>query len=454
MSTRSRSLKVRLFALAALWNGLALGFSWVALSLLFERHTERQVTAELIRQGEALVAGISLDAAGKPVMAQTLHDPRFSRPASGLYWYVSGSTGSARSRSLWDGSWPALTLARPKTWESTTSKGPFEPTLLRVARTIRPDASGPELLVEVGQDHAVINQARWDFARELALFLFLLWSVLTLASVVQVTQGLKPLTGLRARLTGLKADAKVRLDAGEHPQEVGPLIQAINELADARSGDMARARDRARDLAHALKTPLTALKMQVGDLGDPKIQSALQESVSVLNIAVQAELARAQLAPDSRGICLLLPVIERLVRVLGRTPAGANKCFDLAVPDMCNLPLSEDSAFEVFGALLDNATRHAKHRIKVHAVQDAGTLTVSVEDDGLGLSEDQSRMAVERGVRLDQAVGTQGLGLTITRDLITASGGSLALEPSALGGLAVRLTWAQVQGAHLVSLDS
>jgi signal transduction histidine kinase len=121
---------------------------------------------------------------------------------------------------------------------------------------------------------------------------------------------------------------------------------------------------------------------------------------------------------------------------------------------MCNLPLSEDSAFEVFGALLDNATRHAKHRIKVHAVQDAGTLTVSVEDDGLGLSEDQSRMAVERGVRLDQAVGTQGLGLTITRDLITASGGSLALEPSALGGLAVRLTWAQVQGAHLVSLDS
>jgi signal transduction histidine kinase len=207
-------------------------------------------------------------------------------------------------------------------------------------------------------------------------------------------------------------------------------------------------------LAHALKTPLTALKMQVGDLGDTKIQSALQESVSVLNIAVQAELARAQLAPDSRGMCLLLPVIERLVRVLGRTPAGATKCFDLAVPDMCNLPLSEDSAFEVFGALLDNATRHAKHRIKVHAVQDADTLTVSVEDDGLGLSEGQSRMAVERGVRLDQAVGTQGLGLTITRDLITASGGSLALEPSALGGLAVRLTWAEVQGAHRVSLDS
>jgi len=454
VSKKSSSLKVRLFALAALWNGLALGFSWVALSLLFERHTERQVTADLIRQGEALVAGISLDATGKPVIAQTLYDPRFSRPASGLYWFVSGTQGNARSRSLWDGSWPVLTLARPKTWESATTKGPFEPAMLRVARTIRPDANGPELLVEVGQDHAVITEARRDFARELALFLVLLWSVLTLASVVQVTQGLKPLKGLRARLTGLKADAKARLDAGEHPQEVGPLIQAINALADARSGDMAKARDRARDLAHALKTPLTALKMQVGDLGDTKAQVALQESVSVLNIAVQAELARAQLAPDARGICLLLPVIERLVRVVGRTPAGATKRFDLAVPEACKLPLTEDSAFEVFGALLDNATRHAKSQIKVHAVQDSGTLTVSVEDDGPGLSEDQSRMAMERGVRLDEAIGTQGLGLAITRDLISASGGSLVLEISSLGGLAVRLRWVQGDIAHLVSLGT
>jgi signal transduction histidine kinase len=69
---------------------------------------------------------------------------------------------------------------------------------------------------------------------------------------------------------------------------------------------------------------------------------------------------------------------------------------------------------------------------------------VSVEDDGPGLSQDQSRTALERGVRLDEAIGTQGLGLAITRDLIAASGGTLALEASDLGGLAVRLWWAQL----------
>ncbi len=441
MSKKSSSLKVRLFALAALWNGLALGFSWVALSLLFERHTERQVTAELIRHGEALVAGISFDAAGKPVVAQTLYDPRFSRPASGLYWHVTSSKGNLRARSLWDGAWPALAQAPSQTWESLTTKGPFEPAMLRVARTIQPDADGPELLVEVGQDHAVITQARRDFARELALFLLLLWSVLTLASVVQVTQGLKPLAALRTRLTDLKADAKARLDSAEHPQEVGPLIQAINALADTRSDDMARARDRARDLAHALKTPLTALKMQVGDLGDAKSQAALQESLSVLNIAVQGELARAQLAPDARGTCRLRPAIERLVRVVGQTSAGASTRFEVEVSDDCSVPLTEDSTFEVFGALLDNASRHAKGQIRVRAIRDNTALIVSVEDNGPGLSQEQSEMAVKRGVRLDEAIGTQGLGLAITRDLIAASGGTLTLEASDLGGLAVRLRW-------------
>jgi signal transduction histidine kinase len=128
--------------------------------------------------------------------------------------------------------------------------------------------------------------------------------------------------------------------------------------------------------------------------------------------------------------------------VVGRTPTGSSKRFEIEVPKECLLPLTEDSAFEVLGALLDNATRHANSLIRVRASAEAGGLKVSVEDDGPGLSQDQSRIAIERGVRLDEAIGTQGLGLAITRDLIAASGGILMLEASDLGGLAVRLVWA------------
>lgn len=437
------SLKRRLFALAALWNAVALGLSWIALSLLFERHTERQVTSELIRYGEALVAAISLDEQGAPLVSQGPYDPRFQRPASGLYWHVTAPTRTAHSRSLWDGGWPEWQKPSPKGWESRTTDGPFEPSMIRIARTIRPDASGPELLVEVGLDHQAITKARGDFARELGLFLLVLWSILTMASVVQVTQGLSPLAVVRARLAGLRSDAQARLDAKDHPDEVGPLIEAINDLADVRSADMDRARARARDLAHALKTPLTALKMQITDVPDSKARAGLHESLNVLNIAVQAELARAQTGAHSQGNCLALPVVTRLIGVVGRTPAGANLRFETEIAQDLNLPLGEDAAFEVLGALLDNASRHARSTIRIVARKTGEIVSLQVEDDGPGLAEEARSRALIRGVRLDEASGTQGLGLAITGDLIAASGGTVALETSDLGGLTVKLVWEQ-----------
>ncbi|GBF59320.1 virulence sensor histidine kinase PhoQ [Candidatus Phycosocius bacilliformis] len=438
---KTRSLTRRLFLLAALWNGVALGLSWVGLSLLFERHTERQVRSELIRQGEALVSVTSLAADGMPQVAQTLTDPRFTRPASGLYYYVASPKGHIASRSLWDGIWIPATSAQSQTWQDSTTAGPFEARMIRVSRIVRPDANGPAVLVEIGLDHRVITAARADFAREMALFLGVLWSVLTLASVVQVTQGLKPLAALRARLGALEASAQARLDDQQYPTEVGPLIGAINALADARAADMARARDRARDLAHALKTPLTALKMQVSGLSETGPKAELQDSLNILSVAVQAELARAQPFDDRPVSCAAHSILARLVRVISQTPAGSRLRFEIDLDDSIFLPLGEDAAFEVFGALLDNASRHAHSLIRITAQQASTGLCLRVEDDGPGLGEEDRGRALSRGVRLDEASGTQGLGLAISADLIRASGGTMRLTESGLGGLGVELMW-------------
>ena len=63
----------------------------------------------------------------------------------------------------------------------------------------------------------------------------------------------------------------------------------------------------------------------------------------------------------------------------------------------------------------------------------------SIDDDGPGLDEQERSAALERGRRLDESRPGSGLGLSIVVDVAAAYGGSLRLEPSALGGLRATL---------------
>ena len=99
---RTASLRWRLIAGGMLAILAALAVSWLAMTWLFERHIERRETAELTRVAQTLVANLSLDATGAPVVEQILGDSRLTKAAGGLYWQVSTPRGSQRSVSLWD----------------------------------------------------------------------------------------------------------------------------------------------------------------------------------------------------------------------------------------------------------------------------------------------------------------------------------------------------------------
>ena len=63
-----RSLRVRLLLGAAIAIFLALAAAWVAMTLLFERHVERRIEADLIRDGLQLAAALSIAADGTPAL--------------------------------------------------------------------------------------------------------------------------------------------------------------------------------------------------------------------------------------------------------------------------------------------------------------------------------------------------------------------------------------------------
>jgi len=431
----SGSLRLRLLSASALAIALALGVAVLVMGWIFSNHLEHNLARELTRDGQQLIANLHLADDGRIVLDAPLNDARFELPGSGRYWQLTGTTHQERSLSLWDETLPAPSTIL-KGWHTRTVDGPFAQRLLIVERMITPTPDAPPLRVQLAQDLAELHAARDDFRGQLALFLGLLWLVLVLAAWIQVHLGLHPLKRVRREVEAMRKRPAARL-SDDHPREIEPLASAINDLATAREHDLARARKRAADLAHSLKTPLAALNAQTRrarEAGAIEAADGLERAIAAVAATVEAELARARAAairsqqhtPASRPAELA----ERVIAVIERTERGGEVVFETAIDPALELPLATDDLMELLGALTENATRFARRRVRLSGQQTGDERVLMIEDDGDGLNI-SAEQALMRGGRLDEAGHTHhGLGLAMARDLVEATQGRIALERS------------------------
>ncbi|GAA3916654.1 sensor histidine kinase [Luteimonas lutimaris] len=441
----ARSLRWRLLLAAAAAILMALAIAWVFMTLLFGRHLERQLEAEMTRGALVLVAGLELSPAGGPVLVAQPVDPRLDKPAGGAYWQVSADGGTLRSRSLWDAVLPVPADVPTDAWRMRRASGPFGHPVAVLERRLVIESDHAPVVVQLAQDTAPLTTARAGFARELAVFLAALWAVLSAAAWLQVTLGLLPLGRIRGDLVKLENDADARLPPARL-REIQPLVQAINSLADARAGELELARRRAADLAHGLKTPLAALAAQsrrAREAGADAAADGMDRAIAAIGRVVDAELARMRLARVGRvpgASAGVRAVVERLVNVLEHTEQGGQLAFAIDIPAGLQLAMQEEHLSEVVGAVLENAVKYARRQVRITAAAGPEWTSLCIEDDGAGIPPALLEQALVRGRRLDEAGGS-GLGLSIARELVEASHGRIALDASPLGGLRVRFAW-------------
>ncbi|MCP3731028.1 sensor histidine kinase [Sphingomonas sp. MG17] len=442
---KRRSLRLRLLGSAAVAIFGALALAWLGLTFLFARHVERRAADDLTEEATAIVAGLSVAANGEIILANPPADPRFGTPASGLYWQASNGGELERSRSLWDQELDRRVEARADRWTRRMATGAFERRVLIVERRVQVSAGSAPLLVQVARDAKGLYIARAEFGRELALSLALLWLVLSLAAWVQVNAGLRPLRRLRTEVLGLKRKSDARL-ADEYPSEVDPLIESINALAAAREADVRRARQRAADLAHAMKTPIAALSAQSRQLAAGGASTeGIDRAIASVAATVETELARARAAASRQqaraAVASPAQVARRLVAVLERTEKGGLTDFEVALPDDYRLRLDESDLTEILGALLENACRYARRSVRVSGRPEAEGGSIVIDDDGPGMTAAQIAQVTARGSRLDEREGGHGLGISIASELTDATEGTLTMSASPAGGLRVELRW-------------
>ena len=228
------------------------------------------------------------------------------------------------------------------------------------------------------------------------------------------------------------------------PIEIQPLVDEMNVLLDERAAETERARNHAADLAHGLKTPLTALVADsrlLRDKGEIDVAGSLERIADIMQRTVARELVRARAKEGLRGRRIpeasVLAVIDTLVRTLTRT--GTEVEFDVRAPAALTAAISRDDLLEIVGNLLENASRYASSLVRISATKAGGSIQIVIEDDGLGLPEGTEQIIRRRGGRLDES-GSAGLGLAIVQDVLDAYGATIEFSRSDLGGLRACVT--------------
>lgn len=449
---RRPSLVRRLVLLASVWSLAALVVTGLVLTALFQQAALSRFDQGLNDVVQGLYSGSSVEADGR-VAAPPITDVRSLRAYSGRYWQVaepsSGGrlTALIRSRSLFDAELkvPEGFLARlqksPGAVIYGDTRGP-DGEALRIGGLLSrlPGRTVPVVFL-AAEDRSPVDRDAQRFAVVTLLALLLLGIGLIAAVVLQVRIGLRPLFELRREIAEVRNGKADRLSK-DYPTELSPVADELNGLLAHNQEVVERQRTHVGNLAHALKTPLSVIQAEAERFPGP-LADLIQRQTDTMREQVEHHLRRARAAARSQGTgerTLVEPLVDELARTLERIHSRERVEIDwICPPELVFLGERQD-LMEMIGNLLENACKWSRGYVQVVCrAQGSGRLTVTVEDNGVGLPVDRQNEMLKRGVRLDETSPGSGLGLSIVDDLARAYGGTMTLFSSDLNGLGVML---------------
>ncbi len=263
---------------------------------------------------------------------------------------------------------------------------------------------------------------------------------------------LRPLQQVAQAVAQRDSESLAPLAAAGLPDELSPLVRALNELLARLGQSLNNQRAFVADAAHELRSPLTALKLQLQLLerapdaaARATAQAALADGVARSAWLVEQLLALARNEPGAPPLPLSRVDLAEVTRSalaaavpLARTRGGE---LELQAPDPVPMQGDAGSLEMLVRNLVDNALRHSPPgtRVEVQLHHEAGAPVLVVDDAGPGVPPEDRERVFDRFVRREASVheGSEGsgLGLAIVRTVAQRHGATVELGDSPLGGL-------------------
>jgi two-component system sensor histidine kinase TctE len=264
-----------------------------------------------------------------------------------------------------------------------------------------------------------------------------------------VGRGLSPLGALRREIENRSHRDLSALPEQQAPQEVRPLIHAMNQLLERLSLTLAAQQRFIADAAHQLRTPIAGLKTQTelalrqtppGEAQATlrQLRSAAEQTTRLVNQLLS--LARAE-PPIGRAQASAIIDLRQLAREATTewVPRAIERNVDLGFDADSQVAEVEGDPFllrEMLNNLLDNAVRYTQSggQVTVRIARSSGGPMVSIEDNGPGIPDSERARVFERFYRvLGSGAEGCGLGLAIVREIAQNHGAEVSLTTGADG---------------------
>ena len=279
---------------------------------------------------------------------------------------------------------------------------------------------------------------------------FLPWLAISTAIILVLQVGMahwimRPIQHLTDEIKYIESGTQSNIKEN-YPTELSPLKTALNSLISFEKGQKQRYRDALDDLAHSLKNPLAAIRMQIRkirpDNDGKETRKVLREQIERMDEIITHQLRRAVVSDANSMVVApekIRPLLFRLRNTLKKVHFDKGINFQFNVDASCACRIEADDLMELFGNLLDNACKHCDNLVTVTSTRNGNQITIDIDDDGMGFQMENPQDLLRRGIRADSRYEGQGIGMAVSTEIVNAIGGHIELMVSPQAGARVRL---------------
>lgn len=249
----------------------------------------------------------------------------------------------------------------------------------------------------------------------------------------------KPVAGTAKALDAEKGAGFERISRRQMPAELLPFIDSINRLLDRQAANVEQQKRFIADAAHEMRSPITALGLQVENLSNTEMSDEAKRRVETLREGIRRTghlieqlltLARSE-NRNGDGTTVKLDAVVKNV-VADFLPMTASQRVDLGFALIQPVSVFGDEALltAMVRNVIDNAVKYTppNGQIDISLYSNDGKARLHITDSGPGMKANEIVRACEpfyRGSR-PRGEGT-GLGLSIVQQVATSLGGNVSL---------------------------